>query len=138
MLDNIMIFFALRRNGESVLLPWTGTSPSTRKLPKKKIRVVEKKILDFHHDNISTHSSLWIRDYCVKSGTTVLPHPPHSLRYFPSRFFLFPKLKSTLKGPRFHSIDTIMQGQSQKKSTRHLPDLETPKGAIYQLQKGSL
>jgi transposase len=38
---------------------------------------------------------------------TVLPQPPYSPDLAPADFFLFPKLKSTLKGCRFESIEAI-------------------------------
>jgi len=43
----------------------------------------------------------------AKHGTAVIPHPPYSPDLAPLDFFLFPKLKSTLKGKRFESIDEI-------------------------------
>jgi transposase len=41
-----------------------------------------------------------------------LPHPPYSPDLAPADFSLFPKLKTTLKGRRFHTIEEI------KKNTR--------------------
>jgi hypothetical protein len=43
----------------------------------------------------------------AKHATTVLPQPPYSPDLAPSDFFLIPKLKSTLKGDRFESIEAI-------------------------------
>jgi transposase len=43
----------------------------------------------------------------AKHATTVLPQPPYSPDLAPADFFLFPKLKSTLKGRRFESIEAI-------------------------------
>jgi transposase len=34
---------------------------------------------------------------------TVVPHPPYSPDFAPSEFWLFPKLKETLKGQHFLS-----------------------------------
>jgi histone-lysine N-methyltransferase SETMAR len=59
------------------------------------------------HDNAPLHSSLPVRDFFAEHATTVLPHPPYSPDLAPADFFLFPKLKSTLKGRRFESIDAI-------------------------------
>ena len=67
-----------------------------------------------HHDNAPVHSSLLIRDYCAKSETTVLPQPPYSPDLVPADFFLFPKLKSTLKGRRFDSIDAIKESSLEQ------------------------
>jgi hypothetical protein len=50
-----------------------------------------------HHDNVPAHALLLIRDFLANTNTTVLPQPPCSPDLPPSDFFLFPKLKSTLK-----------------------------------------
>jgi transposase len=51
-----------------------------------------------HHDNASAHASLLIREFLAKDETTIMPQPPYSPDLAPADFFLFPKLKSTLKG----------------------------------------
>jgi hypothetical protein len=42
------------------------------------------------------HTSL-VHDFLTKTGTTAIPHQPYLLNLVPSDFFLFPKLKSTLR-----------------------------------------
>jgi len=59
------------------------------------------------HDNVPSHSLFLVRDFLVKHVTTVLPQPPYSSDLAPADFFLFPKLKSTLKGRRFESTEAI-------------------------------
>jgi len=59
------------------------------------------------HDNAPSHSSFLVRDFLAKHATTVLPQPPYSPDLVPADFFLFPKLKSTLKGRRFESIEAL-------------------------------
>jgi transposase len=61
----------------------------------------------FQHDNAPAHSSFLVRDFLAKHATTVLPQPPYYPDLAPADFFLFPKLKSTLKGRRFESIEAI-------------------------------
>jgi transposase len=76
---------------------------------------VRKKISDawrenrriLQHDNAPSHSSFLVRDFLAKHATTVLPQPPYAPDLAPADFFLFPKLKSTLKGRRFESIEAI-------------------------------
>ena len=58
------------------------------------------------HDNAPSHSSFLVCDFLAKHATTVLPQPLYSPDLAPADFFLFPKLKSTLKGRRFESIKT--------------------------------
>jgi hypothetical protein len=50
-----------------------------------------------HHDNAPAHASL-IRDFLAKTNTNVLPQPHYTPDLAAADFFLFPKLKSTLKG----------------------------------------
>jgi len=38
---------------------------------------------------------------------TVVPQPPYSPDLAPADFFLFPKLKSSLKGRRFQTVEEI-------------------------------
>jgi hypothetical protein len=51
------------------------------------------------------HRSLSVTSW--PNTTTFLPQPPYSPDLAPADFFLFPKLKSTLKGRRFESVDAI-------------------------------
>jgi transposase len=60
-----------------------------------------------HHEIAPVHLSLLIRDFLAKHETTVLPQPPYSPDLAPADFFFFPKIKSTLKGQRFQSVDEI-------------------------------
>jgi transposase len=68
-----------------------------------------------HHDNAPAHSSFLVRNFLAKNKMTVVPQPPYSADLTPANFFLFPKLKSTLKGSRFDTTDKI-----QKNSTNEL------------------
>jgi transposase len=52
------------------------------------------------HGNAPAHVSLLIRDFLAKQETMVLPQPPYSPDLTQADFFLFQKLKSTLKGQR--------------------------------------
>ena len=49
----------------------------------------------------------FIRDFLAKHAMNVLPQPPYSPDLAPANFFPFPKLKSTLKGCHFASIEAI-------------------------------
>ena len=68
-----------------------------------------------HHDNSPAHSSFLVRNFLAKNETTVVPQSSYSPDLAPADFFLFPKLKSTLKGRRFDTVDVI-----QKNSTNEL------------------
>jgi hypothetical protein len=50
-----------------------------------------------HHDNAPIHTSVLTHQFLAKYKMAVIPHPPHSLDIAPCDFFLFPKMKLTLK-----------------------------------------
>jgi transposase len=54
-----------------------------------------------------THLSLLIHSYLAKHQTATVPHPPYSPDLAPADLFLFPKLKTTLKGRHFQTIEQI-------------------------------
>jgi len=62
-----------------------------------------------HHHNAPFHASLLIRSYLAKHQTSVVPHPPYSPHLAPVDFFLFPKLKTNLKGRRFQTLEEIQE-----------------------------
>ena len=49
--------------------------------------------------------ALLIREFLTKHEKTVFPQPPYSPDLAPADFFLFPQLKSSLKGRRFQTIE---------------------------------
>jgi hypothetical protein len=60
-----------------------------------------------HQDNTLAHNALSFKTFLMKHKITVLEHPPCSLALTPCEFFLFPKIKFALKGPRCESIDAV-------------------------------
>jgi histone-lysine N-methyltransferase SETMAR len=60
-------------------------------------------------DNAPDHASLLIRSYLAKHRVSVVPHPPYSPKLAPADFFLSPKLKTTLKGRRFLTVEEIKE-----------------------------
>ena len=60
-----------------------------------------------HQDNAPTHNALSVKSFLTKHKITMLEHPPYSLDLAPCDFFLFPKIKSALKGTRFESVDAV-------------------------------
>jgi len=60
-----------------------------------------------HHDNAPCHTSLLVRQFLSNKLITVCPHPPYSPDLAPCDFWLFPKVKITMKGKRFESIQDI-------------------------------
>jgi len=60
-----------------------------------------------YHDNAPAHASRLIRSYLAKHQPSVVPHQPYSPDVAPADIFLFPKIKTALKGRRFQTIEEI-------------------------------
>ena len=60
-----------------------------------------------HHDNAPRHTSLLVWKFPSNKNITVCPNPPYSPDLAPSDFWLSPKVKMTVKGKRFESIQDI-------------------------------
>ena len=60
-----------------------------------------------HHDNTLCHTSLLVRQFLSNKNIMVCPHPPYSPDLAPCDFWLFPRIKMTVKGKRFESIQDI-------------------------------
>jgi len=76
---------------------------------RKKPELWENQNWMLHHDNAQAHASFLVRSYLALLQTSVVPHPPYSPDLAPADFFLFPKLKTTLKGRRFQTIEKIQE-----------------------------
>jgi len=57
--------------------------------------------------NAQPHASGAVSKIVEKYGWQVLPHPPYSPDMSPPAFDLFPKLKKTLRGKCFRSIEEV-------------------------------
>ena len=67
-----------------------------------------------HHDNNTpAHNALSVKRYLAKNNIPVMEHPPYSPDLAPCDFFLFPKIKSALKGTRFESVDAVKAKATQ-------------------------
>lgn len=60
-----------------------------------------------HHDNAPCHTALRVQEFLAKHSLVTLPQPPYSPDMAPADFFLFPKIKTALKGIHFGSIEAI-------------------------------
>jgi transposase len=73
-----------------------------------------------HHDNAPAHASLLIREFFTNHETTVVRQPPYSPDLAPADFFLFPKLKFSLKGRRFQTIEEMAEGTKHTLNQAHV------------------
>ena len=76
---------------------------------RKRPELWENQTWMLHHDNAPAHVLLLIRSYLAKHQTSIVPHPPYSPDLVQADFFLFPKLKTTLKGHHFKTIKKIQE-----------------------------
>jgi len=72
---------------------------------KQRIRRIrpERNTFLLHHDSARPHCSAETQDAMTSLKFTAVPHPPYSPDLAPPDFWLFPKLKETLKGQHFSS-----------------------------------
>ena len=84
-----------------------------------------------HHNNTPTHASHLMQRFLAKHQITQVTQPPYSPDLAPCNFWLFPKLKSPLKGKRFQTVDKI-----QENTTGQLMAIGRtvwgPKGAYFE------
>ena len=76
---------------------------------RKRPELWENQTWMLHHNNSPAHALLLVPSYLAKHQTSIVPHPPYSSHFAPADFFLFPKLKTTLKGRRFQTIEEIQE-----------------------------
>ena len=84
---------------------------------RKRPELWENQTWMLHRDNELAQASLLIRSYLAKHQTSVVPHPPYSPDLAPADFFLFPKLKITLKGSRFQTTEEIQENEIRELRT---------------------
>ncbi|XP_029155158.1 uncharacterized protein LOC114928239 [Nylanderia fulva] len=74
-----------------------------------RVRPAIKNTWRLQHDNAPSHTALVVSEFLTKHGVTTLPHPPYSPDWAPPDFFLFPKIKRSLKGTRYGTLDAVKE-----------------------------
>jgi histone-lysine N-methyltransferase SETMAR len=77
-----------------------------------------------HHDNAPAHKARSVKQFLAPKSITEMEHPPSSPDLAPNDFWLFPKIKSALKGRRFQDIKDIQKVTTALKA---VPQQEFPK-----------
>ena len=77
-----------------------------------------------HHDSAPAHNALSVKRYLAKNNIPVMEHPPYSPDIAPCDFFLFPKIKSALKGTRFESVHAVKAKATQLLNSWTQDDLQ--------------
>jgi len=83
---------------------------------RKRPELWENQTWMLHCGNAPAHTLL-ICSYLAKHQTSVVPHPPHSPELAPADFFLFPKLKTTLIGRHFETVEEIQENSIRELHT---------------------
>jgi len=66
------------------------------------------------HENAPTHRSILVKDFLANNNVTTTEHPPYSPDLSSADFYLFPRLKSPLKGRRFCNGTDIIQNATKE------------------------
>ena len=61
------------------------------------------------YDNALSPNATIVKQFLAQRKVTVLDHPPYSPDLAPADYFLFPQVKSHLKGRLFYSISDIQK-----------------------------
>jgi len=64
--------------------------------------IMEKRV-----DFAPAHNALSVKQFLANKTITVLEHPPYLPDLTPSDFYLFPQIKSVLKGTHFVSVENV-------------------------------
>jgi histone-lysine N-methyltransferase SETMAR len=75
------------------------------------------------HDSACCHVARPVQDLLARWQWETVEHPPYSPDMSPCDFDLFPKMKESLQGKRFHSVEEVMQavGRSLATVNRNYP-----------------
>ena len=60
-----------------------------------------------HQDTVPAHKALSVKQFLVNNNTTVLEHPPYLPDLAPCDLYLFPKIKSAIKGTHFLPVEDV-------------------------------
>ena len=85
----------------------------SRKRPQKRVAGA----LALHHDNAPAHTAHSIQVFLASHGIPVIQQPPYSPDMAPCDFWLFPQLKTVLKGKRFEDTDAIKKNATSTLNT---------------------
>lgn len=77
------------------------------RIRKKRPELWRENAWILHHDNAPAHRSFIVSDFLARNRTTVLEHPPYSPDLAPCDFFLFDKIKDSMRGTHLGSQEEI-------------------------------
>ncbi|KAJ8957683.1 hypothetical protein NQ318_017575 [Aromia moschata] len=92
-----------KSNFKAMLIFWQ----LRERVRKKRPELWKNKSWILHQDNVPAHNTLSVKRYLAARGIPVLEYAPYSPDLAPCEFFLFPKIKSTLKVTPFESMEEV-------------------------------
>lgn len=113
-----LTFFSMRgqestsvlENRRTVNAEWycnIGLSDLFRQVREKRPRSGMRNMI-FHHDNAPAHTAARTAEFLTTNGINPLPHPAYSPDLAPADYFLFPKVKDSLRGRQFADSEEAM------------------------------
>jgi len=78
-----------------------------KKVRKKRPDLWKNNAWILHQDNALAHNAFSIKQFLANKRILILEHPSFSPDQAPCDFYLFPKLKTALKGTRFQTIEEV-------------------------------
>jgi hypothetical protein len=90
-----------------------------------------------HHDNSSAHTALPVTEFLAKHPVPVLPQPPSRLTS-PLPSFAFRKLKVTLIGRRFQTVEDIFKNARMSRKRYNKQPLNSACRSVKCGQSGAL
>ena len=116
-----MIAVFVRRAGHVATIPlvtqstvtsaWYTTECLSRVIAavaERRPRTRHRRLL-LHHDNAAAHRATATKNFLKAERVQQLEHPPYSPDLAPRNFFVFPLLKSKLRGMRFDTPDLAVK-----------------------------
>ena len=67
-----------------------------------------------HHDNATAHTDMQTREFLEHRNIQLVGHPPYSPDLAPCDFFLFPTVKSKLRGRNFNSAEDAVNAYQEE------------------------
>ncbi|PNF23608.1 hypothetical protein B7P43_G04760 [Cryptotermes secundus] len=90
---------------------------------KRRVYRIQPDIADdwkHHHDNAPAHTAFLVTGFLTNSKVPMIPQLPYSPVVAPSVFFLFPRLKTPMKGHHFWTVDEVKEAYT--KALKDIPD----------------
>jgi hypothetical protein len=100
-----------RRVGEGVIAEELNMNRErVRQTVKENLEIRKiSAIMILHHDNPLALEALRVRELLAKNSIKKMDHPPYSPDAAPCDFWLFPRLKTALKGQRVSDLSDIQR-----------------------------